>query len=77
VLFDPTIFGHSIQSFTEQVSGFLQELDEVPASDVNVPVSYPGQRGEERFRQALKSGEISLHPSLIEQLRDFARRDYA
>ena len=77
VLFDPTIFGHSIQSFTEQVSGFLQELDEVPASDVNVPVSYPGQRGEERFRQALKRGEISLHPSLIEQLRDFASRDYA
>lgn len=77
MLFDPTIFGHSTQSFSEQVSGFLQELGEVPASDENVPVSYPGQRGEERYRRALKSGEISLHQSLIEQLRDFASRDYA
>ncbi|MFC3745312.1 Ldh family oxidoreductase [Paenibacillus sp. GCM10012306] len=70
-LIDPTIFGHTVESFTAQVTGFLGELADIPlAEGHNVPITYPGQASEQRYQEALASGVITLHHSAIDYLRN-------
>ncbi|MFC0211888.1 Ldh family oxidoreductase [Paenibacillus chartarius] len=68
LLIDPTIFGHSTDSFREQVTSYLQEVVASPAIDPNYPVSYPGQSSEARARELLERGEIQLPGPVIERL---------
>lgn len=69
-LIDPTIFGHTTESFKEQVTCFLQELQGIPLVEGNdAPILYPGQASEQRYREALAAGVVTLHHSAIDYLR--------
>ncbi|WP_141503861.1 Ldh family oxidoreductase [Paenibacillus luteus] len=69
-LIDPTIFGHTVDSFKEQVSGFLGELEHFPLAEGHEDkIRYPGQASEQRYQEALASGVITLHHSAIDYLR--------
>jgi LDH2 family malate/lactate/ureidoglycolate dehydrogenase len=67
LLLDPTIFGHTMTSFSQQVTRFLEEMKSVtPAGSLQV--SYPGELSEQRYRQHLEAGEIWLPDEVIKEL---------
>ncbi|MFF2479983.1 Ldh family oxidoreductase [Paenibacillus sp. NPDC058071] len=70
LLIDPTIFGHTAESFKEQVSGFLGELSEIPTVEGQPSISYPGQGSEQRYQEGLDSGVITLHQSAIDYMHE-------
>ncbi|MGG3805680.1 Ldh family oxidoreductase [Metabacillus fastidiosus] len=72
-LIDPSIFGHTADSFREQVTSFLAELSEIPTTDPNQTITYPGQRSEQRYIETLNSGVIELHQSVIDYLHEQLR----
>lgn len=73
-LIDPTAFGHTVESFKEQITGFLSEINNIPTLDPDKSITYPGQASEQRYRESLLSGVITVHESVIaymnKQLRD-------
>lgn len=69
-LLDPTIFGHTIASFTEQVNGFLKELKDVPTNDPSVEIFYPGQQSYEKYKEQVDKNEIAVHESILRFLQN-------
>jgi LDH2 family malate/lactate/ureidoglycolate dehydrogenase len=68
-LIDPTIFGHTVESFREQVTGFLSEINAVPTVDPDKSITYTGQASEQRYREQVESGVITVHESVIQYLQ--------
>ncbi|RNB87234.1 hypothetical protein EDM56_16305 [Brevibacillus fluminis] len=73
LLIDPTIFGHTVESFRDQVTGFLGELAVVPTVDPDSSITYPGQASDQRYREAMEAGVITLHHSVIDYLQEQLR----
>ncbi len=71
LLLDPTLYGHTMQSFSEQVMTFLGEVTAVTSSGSH-PVTYPGQLAEKRRAQQLAAGKISLPESVVQQMREMS-----
>lgn len=68
-LIDPTIFGHTVESFQAQVTSFLSELGDIPlAEGVETGITYPGQASAKRYEEAIQQGEITLHESAVQYL---------
>jgi LDH2 family malate/lactate/ureidoglycolate dehydrogenase len=73
LLIDPTVFGHSEGSFSRQVSEFLAEVTRTPSVS-GKPITYPGQRGEERHQEAMRHGAVELPAAVYEQLKTLSRQ---
>lgn len=67
LLLDPTIFGHTMTSFSEQVMKFLTEMKSVTPTGA-LQVNYPGELSEERYRQCLEAGQIWLPDEVVKEL---------
>lgn len=69
VLIDPTIYGHSADSFAKQVTDFLNEVTSVAPCTPEQTVTYPGQRGEQSRREKLLVNSLNLPASVIEEIK--------
>lgn len=70
ILIDPTIYNHSVHSFTKQINEFLKEVTNVAPCDPLKPVAYPGQRGEQSMRENLAANSLDLATSVIESIQN-------
>jgi ureidoglycolate dehydrogenase (NAD+) len=70
VLIDPTIYGHSADSFAKQVTNFLNEVTSVAPRTPGQIVTYPGQRGEQSRREKLSVNSLSLPAAIIEEIKN-------
>jgi LDH2 family malate/lactate/ureidoglycolate dehydrogenase len=69
VLIDPTIYGHSAESFAKQVTDFLNEVTSVAPRTPEQAVTYPGQRGEQSRREKLSMNSLSLPATVIKEIK--------
>ncbi|WP_185897103.1 Ldh family oxidoreductase [Paenibacillus zeisoli] len=69
-LIDPTIFGHTVESFAEQVKVFLKGIQEVPTNDPSVEIFYPGQRSYESYKRQIEANEMEIHESILRFLQN-------